>query len=103
MDSLSMCRDTRGSSSDTWMPATLVGDGLEPAVGLGIPGVHLARSALQPEENAGLGLCLPRRPRLGHQVLQGQVLAQVEAQQTERADPQEMAPPKILPGALQAA
>ena len=35
MDSLSMCRDTRGSSSDTWMPASLVGMALNPLLGLG--------------------------------------------------------------------
>ena len=75
------------------------GNGAEGTVGLGVPGVDLAGTSLQPHQNAGLGLRLGQicAGRLESR-LELQELAQMGAQKPQRADPDEVTPTPVTLG-----
>ena len=88
MANLSMWPATRGKSLRDPNAVGPGGNGIELAVGLGVPGVDLGGTSLQPQQYAGLGFLLRTGGgRSGR--FQGQVLPQVQAQQAESTDSEE--------------
>ena len=74
------------------------GNGTEGTVGLGIPGVHLAGTAVQPDQNAGLGFPRVGAGRIGQGRFQPQCLAQVNPQKPQRPDTDELPPVPLFTG-----
>ena len=64
------------------------GNGIEWAMGLGVPGIDLGGSTLQPQQYAGLGFFSRTGASRGGR-FQGQVLPQAQTQQAESADSEE--------------
>ena len=95
----------RGRSSEIWIPATLVEMGLKLLPGLGVPHVDVARSPVQPDQDAGLGggVRFHVDTGFGKGALGFEIPAEADAEQAEGPGPDELAALQQRPGAGQTA
>ena len=73
-------------------------DRFEIAVGLGIPHVHVGRTAGKPDENDRLGLLARTGAGGGQRVGEPEVIAQRNAKERQAAHPEELTPLKVASG-----